>query len=212
MANRDVSRFKSLVIGTIKRIKLEVDDVSEKLNKESKEQKKESITILGILASIVTVLVASIGLLSAIFSNMNSVDTWKLYALTCLIVLFITNIFVLLLDFLRDIVGEDDIGFEKNNKEYLEKYLDLGNDKIESVRDKREAVDNNIDEGFDRIKSEKKDNHKHEYLWILNTLLIIVSFFCFIISINEQIPLRAILNQSVENCTIRFNSDSFPKP
>lgn len=243
--NKDVNRLNYAAIGTIKRIKSEVDDVSEKLNKENKEQKKESITILGIFSSIVTVLAASIGLSSAIFANMNSVGTWKLYALTCLIVLFITNILFLLFDFLRDITGEETIDLKQNNKETVDIKFDdkiniddrkekkeseekdiegrkVKNDAVEKSTDERTLKKNaehknidNVKDNNETVKDKKelyKDRNKHEYLWILNILLILVSFLCFIISSNDPLSHSSNHSSSVENCTNNCKLDLIPKP
>lgn len=135
----------------------EVTAQYKEIKKVLATQKNEAITILGIFASIVTVLAASIGVSSAIFSNMNDIGTWRLYSLTCLIVLFITNILVLLFDFLREIA--------------------------------------------------EKPKTKHDHIWALNIVLVIVSVCCFLVSFSDKIPQTQNQPNSAVSCTVNNNSN-----
>lgn len=92
-----------------------IKETSEKVDDNIKNQKNEAITILGIFTAIIGVIGVGATLSSSIFSNMNDISTWKLYSLTCLIVLFVTNILVLLFDFLRDIAGKKKTENEHNH-------------------------------------------------------------------------------------------------
>ena len=114
----------------IKELNNFIKETSDKVDNNIKNQKNEAITILGIFTAIIGVLGVGATLSSSIFSNMNDIGTWKLYSLTCLIVIFITNILVLLFDFLRDIA--------------------------------------------------EKPKAKHDHIWALNIVLIIVSVSCFL--------------------------------
>lgn len=89
-----------------KQIKLHNTKIEESTN-ETKKMKSDSVTILGIFASIMTVLAASIGLSSSIFSNMSEISSWLLCALTCLIIIFISNMLFHLFNFLREIANRN---------------------------------------------------------------------------------------------------------
>ncbi|WP_031492230.1 hypothetical protein [Succinivibrio dextrinosolvens] len=91
-----------------------IEGKAEKLEKEYKNQRTESITILGVFTAIIGVIGVGVTLSASIFSNMNSIGNWRLYALTCLIVLFVTNILTALFDFLRDMTDK-----EKKKNDYL---------------------------------------------------------------------------------------------
>ena len=169
---KDHVSLELIRLGYINRIKENFDkfniDTNEVISKYKEikrvliTQKNEAITILGIFASIVTVFAAGIGISSAIFSNMNDIGTWRLYSLTCLIVLFITNILALLFDFLRDIA--------------------------------------------------EKPKTKHDHIWALNIVLIIVSVCCFLVSFSDEIPQSQNRLTSSVSCSITNNSESISKP
>lgn len=72
-------------------------------DEQLKKQRTESITVLGIFASIVVTFVGAVSLSSAIFSNMDKVDTPLLCFLTILIIAFISNLTFKLFEFLRKI-------------------------------------------------------------------------------------------------------------
>lgn len=83
-----------------------VKEVEHTAQNVVQDSRKDSITILGIFASIVTVFAASIGISSAIFSSMNEISSWILCALTCLVVLFVSNTLFYLFNFLREMADK----------------------------------------------------------------------------------------------------------
>lgn len=92
--NEHLKKQKSAVGSVEERIKSLNDDLSR--------QRTEYITILGVFSSIVAVLVAGFSLSSAIFANMDKVESFLLYGLLMFIILFVFNILFFLFNFLRE--------------------------------------------------------------------------------------------------------------
>jgi len=91
-----------------------VEKQAEKLEKDYKNQRSEAITILGVFTAIIGVIGVGVTLSASILSNIGSIGTWRLYALTLLIVFFVINILSFLFDFLRDMTDK-----ERKQSEYF---------------------------------------------------------------------------------------------